>query len=355
MPTRCHFLVALLFVGVASVAHAGPRAVERPLPELFFSENTALVMHVSLEGITSARLLQAIEAITPPRFKEDVNAESMQGQVAAIDMFLEPLRQMGVTSMSVVGIARTPDSANDLATYTLIPVNAGAAADEQQQLTDTLNAMAAGFGMRAEPHSGWMVIHKEPALPEDAMDMSMRDASFNDALRSNPDHDFAVAFVPTAAMVESMKQGLAEQRAEAAAEAQDEVADLDVLLDSEWYYLSMVPGADPQLYMSTRAKSPARAAEFAGAWDRALVAFKEAADKELADDLEEAKRDFAESGDEYDPADYDPAPIHAMIDTLDAAPDETRMVIDLNRGEMQTFVAGVVISVQRLMDDLFDF
>ncbi len=340
---------------LSAAAWAGEKAVERPLPQVFFNENTVLVAHLNLEAITSQRIIDAIVAIVPAEHRQDLDIEEMRGQLGMLDAMFGQLKQLGVTRATSISISKSSEDMNEMANYLLVPVSASLNADQKAQLTQMLNGIGQMGGMRAEPYSNWIVLHAEPSLPQESMDMSMRDAPFNDALKINPDHDIALVFVPTTAMVKAMKQGMAEAAAEAEGEAQDEVADLGVLAESEWYYVSVVLGGNPELYMSTRAKSPAKATQFAGAWDRALRAMKDAARKELAEDLAEAKKDKHERDIDYDPANYDPAPIDAMIDSLDAESKDTRMVIHMTRGEMKTFVNGVIVSVERLMDDLFSF
>jgi hypothetical protein len=351
--TTCLAVIALAAV-LAGVAQAGPKAVERPLPQLFFSENTVLVVHLNLEQITSGRIVEAIDAIIPDKYRQDVDMEKLPEQLAAVDQFVAPLKQLGVARVSAVFDAIEEGEDKQISGYFLVPVSASLSSEQKEQLNVTLAGIGESFQMKAEPYSNWVVLHKEESLPEEGMDLSMRDASFSDALKINPDHDIAVVLVPTESMVTEIKQGLQEAREDADESAKDEVANLGVLVESEWYYLSLVLGKSPELYISTRAKSPAKATEFASAWDNALQAFKEVARKEFAKQLAEAKQKKAEHGIEYDPEDFNPRPIEAMIDALNAASQDTRLIIHLNRGKLETFVNGVIVTVERLINALFE-
>ena len=355
MKTKMTLAVMCVVLAVAGLASAGPKAVERALPELFFNEDTAVVVHLNLEQITSERIIAAITSIVPAEHQADMDLDELRQNLAGVDQFVAPLKQLGVSRLTTVMIAKGGEDTSQMASYVLVPVSASLTDEQKQQLQGTLAGIGMMFQMQAQPYSNWIVLHAEGALPEEAMDLTMRDAPFNDALKSNPDHDACVVFVPTEAMVKQMKQGMAEATAEAEGDAQDEMANLEVLAESEWYYVSAVLGSNPELYFSSRASSPAKAAQFASAWDSAMSALKDAARKELAEDLAEAKKEYQEHGTEYDPENYDPQPIVAMIDSLNADSEETRMVIHLTRGEMKTFVNGVIVSVERLMDDLFSF
>jgi hypothetical protein len=332
-------------------SHAGPNAASHRLPAQFFSEKTVLVAHINLEAINSDGILAAMTAILPPDLVQAMPADVRQ-RMSVVDVFVGQITALGITRVSSVSISHDPGQMTSVATYFLFPVSVSAPPAQQQSVLSALQQLAAGVQMQAEAIPGWVVVHKEQALPQEPEDVTVEDAAFYDALRVNPDHDLALAFVPTPTMAGAIRAALTQPAGDADDEQQAAVARLAGLADAEWYYLSLVLGRSPELLLSTRVPSEAAAGQLASAWDNALRAAKDAIRRQAAENLQEARKKFEEQGLPFNESDYDPRPTLEAVDALRATSDGARIVIQMDRGELATLVNGVVAAIKSLAGDL---
>lgn len=347
------FAPVLAFACLIHASEAGPKATQRRIPKQFFSENTVVVSHIDLEAVSSQRLMAAVRAIVPSESLED-SSKGLQQQTAFVDALTDQIKALGITRVSTVSILRDPATMTDMATYILFPVSISASAEQKQEVLAGLQQFAAGMKMKAEAIPGWVVAHREDALPVAPEAISVEDAAFNEALDVNPDHDIAVVFVPTPTMVATFKASLAQSTRKASDDQKAVSAELEVLAESEWYYVSLVLGDSPELLISTRGRSEAKAREFASAWQRALSAARDNIREQMAKELQEARKKFEEKKIPYDEQDYDPQPMVEMIDALRATAEGNRMVIYMDRAELAAFVNGVIKALERLADDIAD-
>lgn len=344
---RCRFTIWLvlsaLFVTFSSVgqAHAGKEAVANPLPTRFFSDKTIMVTHVNLEAVSADRLYQAAKALVPAKYQEDMNLSQMKTQLGMVDMVVAQLKTVGVTRLTAIGVTTDPKELTSTSTYVLAPVSLSASKAEKEKAMEVLTGLGAMMKMKAEAIPGWIVLHNSESLPE-TDELAIEDAAFNDALTVNPDHDLAFVIVPTKEMRKSMAEGMEKSLAEASAEEREALKHVGVLAESEWYYISMVFGADPDMRIATKASSNAKAQQFSRAWASMLREGKEQIKKQVEEELAEARKKKEEKGIDYDPEDFDPEPMLKVLDAFAAEPDGQMMAVEMDKAELKDVTYGLI-------------
>ncbi len=344
------FLTSLAVIGPlgSPAAQAGPLAVRQQIPPRFFGERTIVVAHVNLAGLSSARVTATLRAIVPAKLAPALDSPSSMEQLAAIDVFTAPLRAVGASHVTVVAIAGGGEDFADVGVFVLVPLDPEASAELRQQQLAALGGLAQSAGRRVEPLGTWAVLHDGTGLPENSDETSVHDASFFDALAKNPDRDVAVAFVPTEAMRRAYRANRAEARAEEDDDGKRIVDDLEPLGDGEWYYASTRFGADPELRLGTNLPEDARAASASSRYNALLDWGKGQVREKMAEDKREAEESARRRGERVDPEDYDPEPIVNLLESIKSKPDDSRVVVRMDRADLKTAVEGIVAVVESI-------
>lgn len=341
---------AALLLACSAITYAGPKATQRPLPSQFFSEQTVVLTQVDVSSLSSAKIIAALRAIVPPDKQAAMNLDQIAGQMAMVDAVAGQLKAVGVDRLTMIGISGAADQGGMMAgsMYVLAPLDFDATEERKQMVVNTLQGLGGGAGMKAETIPGWVVLHQSPALPE-VDELAIEDASFGDALAVNPDHDIAFVIVPTQAMRQQMAGGMiAAASQNATPEEREVLQEMNALTESEWYYISLVLGDQPQLRVSTKGATAAKAATFARAWASAQAKAKQQIREEMEKQLAEAKRLKEEQGKDYDPEDFDPQPMLDVVDAFNGSTDGQMMVVDMNRAELTKVVKGFIMMIESL-------
>ena len=306
--------VSLTFLLSVSPATAEPETLQRPLPSQFFSEDTFLVASVDVGRFSIERVYESVGLLIPGNLsaivrerKGDVPGlvlagsvlhefaknEAVRNQMIArapnhpfvvADRTAKQLKELGIEQVLIVLTWRGGER-QGFSTYVL------AAADENLDQKDRdarqagLQEIAESFGAKVESVPGWLVLHRETALPEDTFALS--DATFAEALKSNRHHDIGVVFVATEKLRDQIASGIeALSKSAKGDEAHlvPLVKQIGKIVDSDWQYAGGDFGEKPAVRAAANFAQPAEAAEFGSSLTKLLAAVPQAAASDETED-----------------------------------------------------------------------
>ena len=306
--------VSLTFLLSVSPATAEPETLQRPLPSQFFSEDTFLVASVDVGRFSIERVYESVGLLIPGNLsaivrerKGDVPGlvlagsvlhefaknEAVRNQMIArapnhpfvvADRTAKQLKELGIEQVLIVLTWRGGER-QGFSTYVL------AAADENLDQKDRdarqagLQEIAESFGAKVESVPGWLVLHRETALPEDTFALS--DATFAEALKSNRHHDIGVVFVATEKLRDQIASGIeALSKSAKGDEAHlvPLVKQIGKIVDSDWQYAGVDFGEKPAVRAAANFAQPAEAAEFGSSLTKLLAAVPQAAASDETED-----------------------------------------------------------------------
>ncbi len=289
-------LFFLCLIGLGCVSQLLPQtakaqdntAINTPLPARFFSENTLLLARVDVEKANIERVFETIAEIVPNDLVGRFQAQQQQSfsggptpssamaglatmrQLADNPSIIAQLqRQRPNEPLSMIDTAAKQLLAADIQSLYLVlmqeePSPAAPAMyflSPRESSTGGANTKArkAAFSkaanlLRADVVTdGKWLVASTSELPRAGDDFGLDEEAFLEALRSNPLHDFMIAFVPTEEMRTAAREGWDQMLENSPPEEKQIVPlakSLIQVLDGDWFYLSLQLGETPAIRVS---------------------------------------------------------------------------------------------------------
>jgi len=333
---------ALLLLGPS---RAGEEPTPAPqLPFEAFGPRTLVVVRVKLAGITADRAEQALRAVFPPSYPQEIAqktiTEARQTLAQVQGAIGQPMREAGLEYVFV--LLDGPDTGevfDDVEPRLAIPVR-GIRARVQ---IEAVRQVAGSAGLSVKLVPGCVVLFKGTLPASDFL--TMDEAPFAEAFAAVPDDDIVMVGVPQqklrGAMREWQRKSLEKK---ASKEGEEESARLmhgaRDLVDADWFCVSVQLGPEPALRLRVRMQTEEAAARLRSAVDAFCDFLKE----------DWNKRSVSTDGTQA----YDPAIGHKMVDAARLETKGAHAILDLTAVKLRTFVEGYVAAAQWVADGIAD-
>ena len=263
-------------------------AIRVPLPSRFFNEETMLLARVNVNHANIERVFETIDALVPkdmvsraqaqqqksfsggppptsamiamatmrqladnPSIVDQLKRQRPNEPLAQVDVAAKRLLSADINALYIV-LMQNPKTPSQPAMYFLCTRKSAdgnsSEADRKTAFSEAANLLKANVVTDGK----WFVASTNP-LPEDGDDFGLDEEVFLDALRSNPLHDFMVAFAPTADMRTSAREGWDKMLKNSPPEEKQFIPlaeNLIQVLDGDWFYMSVQLGENPAVRLS---------------------------------------------------------------------------------------------------------
>lgn len=275
-----------LFLNTAEAQNSD--AIRLPLPSRFFSEKTMLLARVNVEHANVERVFQTIDALVPEDIVSRTQAQQQKsfsggppptsGMIAMATMRQladnpsivdqlkrqrpnEPLSQVDVAAARLLSadinalyvvLMQAEESSSMPAMYFLCTRESFQGDADEGARKSAFSEAAGLLNAKVVTDGKWFVASTNQ-LPENGDDFGLDEEVFLDALRSNPLHDFMVAFVPTEEMRKTAREGWDQAMKNSPPEEKQFLPlaeNLIQVLDGDWFYMSVQLGEDPAVRLS---------------------------------------------------------------------------------------------------------
>lgn len=296
-------------------------AIRTPLPSRFFNEDTMVLARINVEHANVKRVFQTVDALVPKDIVSRAQAQQQKsfsggpppnsGMIALATMRQladnpavvdqlkrqrpnEPLAQVDRAASRLLSadinalyVVLMRDRANTSAPamYFLCTRESDHGQKNEATRKAAFTEAAGLLNAKVVTDGRWFVASTNP-LPEDGDDFGLDEEVFLDALRSNPLHDFMVAFAPTTDMRTTARESWDKMIKNSPPEEKHLLPlaeNLIQVLDGDWFYMSVQLGDDPAIRLSAHFANNEKPKKLSQALQQLMSALPQAIQVEPSD------------------------------------------------------------------------